>query len=165
MNLRRTIQPYVGQTVIFTGVLCFSLYVSLRTSDWTMTLCVVFVVLPLFVFAYLYFGLKYRVLWDETGVYMRASGAAERQIPFDEITSIKYVVAASQSRPFRRIEIYGNKHDPKAFVDVSLRHFRLGDINQMMNAIRARRPDLKVPAVSANGRVEFPEQGRPGSLS
>jgi hypothetical protein len=109
--------------------------------------------LPLFAFAYLYFGLKYRVLWDATGVSMRASGGPERHIGFDEITSIRYVVASSQSRPFRRIEIHGRKSDPKAFVDVSLRHFRLDDVDEMMTAIRMHRPDLKVPKVAMDGRV------------
>ena len=155
MNLRRTIQPYVGKAIILTGVTLFSIYESIRTSDWQMTIWWVALGLPLAAFAYLYFGLKYCVLWDETGVYMRASGGPERHIAFDEITNIKYEIAASQSRPYRRIVIYGAKHDPKAFVDVSLRHFRLDDINEMMCAIREHRPDLRVPTVAMNGRVDF----------
>jgi hypothetical protein len=155
MNLRRTIQPYVGQTIIFTGLTIFFVYLSLKTSDWQITIWWVALGLPLAAFAYVYFGLKYRVLWDETGVYMRASGGPERQIGFDEITSVKYELAAERSRPFRRIVIHGATHDPKAFVDVSLRHFRLDDINEMMCAIREQRPDLRVPTVAMDGRVDF----------
>ena len=153
MNLGRTIQPYVGQSVILTGVTVFLMWVCIRTSDWN-AMWALAVIWPLFAFSTLYFGLKYRVRWDETGVYMRASGGPERHIRFDEITSIHYVLAASQSRPFRRIEIHGNKRDPKAFVDVSLRHFRMDDISQMMDAIRIRRPDLQIPTISPTGRVE-----------
>jgi hypothetical protein len=155
MNLRRTIQPYVGQTIIFTGLTIFFVYVSLKTSDWQITIWWVVLGLPLAAFAYVYFGLKYRVLWDENGVYMRASGGPEKHIAFDEITNITYETSASQSRPFRRIVIDGATHDPKAFVDVSLRHFRLDDINEMMSAIRAHRPDLRVPTVAMDGRVDF----------
>jgi hypothetical protein len=155
MNLRRTVQPYVGQTIILTGVALFTIYESIRTSEWQMTIWLFAFGFPLFAFAYLYFGLKYRVSWDETGVSMRASGGPERHIAFDEITSVKYETAVSQSRPFRRIVIHGHKHDPKAFVDVSLRHFRLDDVDEMMNVIRAHRPDLTVPTVSTNGHVNF----------
>ena len=154
MNLRRTIQPYVGQTLILIAVTVLLIWLSLKTSDWHGVWALA-VIWPLFAFAYLYFGLKYRVLWDETGMYMRASRAAERHITFEEITNIKYEIAASQSRPFRRIVIHGRKRDPNAFVDVSLRHFRLDDIDEMMTAIRTHRPDLRVPTVSANGRVDF----------
>jgi hypothetical protein len=154
-NLRRTIQPYVGHTVICSGITIFFIYVSLKTSDWQLTIWWVALGLPLVAFAYLYFGLKYRVLWDEAGVYMRASGGSERHLGFNEITSVKCETAISQSRPFRRIVIHGRKSDPKAFIDVSLRHFRLNDIDQLMTAILAHRPDLKIPNVSTNGEVEF----------
>ena len=155
--LRRTVQPYIGVGVIFSCVTILVVYESLKSSDWQFALLFVCLVIPLFSFGYLNFGLKYRVLWDGAGVYMRASGGPERHIGFDEISSIRYKVSASQSRPFRRIEIHGAKRDAKAFVDVSLRHFRLDDIDTMMKEIRAHWPDLRVPTVSMNGRVEFVE--------
>ena len=158
MNLRRTFQPYVGQTILLAGVSIFVCYEAVRTSDWKFALSplVIWVAFGLYVLI----ALKYRVRWDDTGVYMLASGAPQRFIPFDEITDIRYELAGpsefgAQSRPFRRIVIHGHKRDPKALVDVSLRHFRLNDINAMMTAIRQHRPDLKVPTVSMNGRVEF----------
>lgn len=148
VSLRRTVTPYVGYTIIFSGVTLYMAYCAQEASDWTwmwgsVLLWLLFV--PL-----IYFGMKYRILWDESSVYMRASGLRERHIRFDEITSIRYEFAQvteflAQSRPFRRIVIHGHKHDPNAFIDVSLRHFRLEDIEELMTAIHEHRPDLTIP--------------------
>lgn len=148
VNLRHTVTPYVGYTIIFSGVTLYMAYVAVRASDWrwmdpAILLWLLFV--PI-----IYFGVKYRILWDDTGVYMRASGGPERHIQFDEITDIRYELAQStefltQSRPFRRIVIHGHKRDPNAFIDVSLRHFRLEDIAELMTAIHEHRPDLAIP--------------------
>jgi hypothetical protein len=99
-----------------------------------------------------YIGMKYRVLWDETGVVMRASGGPERLIRYQEITEIKIERAQVseffvQSRPFRRIVIYGRKRHPNEYIDVSLRHFRPADIDELLAVIRTHRPDLAVPKV------------------
>lgn len=149
MNLRRTITPYVGHTIILVALTVFFACVSHKTSDWTIFWWGL-ILWPLFAVAYLYFGLKYRVLWDETGVYMRASGGPERHIRYEDITSIRNESAKvsefqSQSRPFRRIVIHGRTHNPEAFIDISLRHFRLEDIEELLTIIRMRRPDLAVP--------------------
>jgi hypothetical protein len=95
--------------------------------------------------------MKYRVPWDETGVVMRASGG-KRLIRYDEITEIKIERAKAgefliQSRPFRRIVIHGRKRDPTEYIDVSLRHFRPADIDELLAVIRSHRPDLTVPIV------------------
>ena len=148
VNLRHTVTPYVGYTVIFSGVTLYVTYGAQRHSQWKMMWgpAVIWLLLvPL-----IYFGMKYRVLWDDTGVYMRASGGPERHIRFDEITSIRYELAKpteylAQSRPFRRIVIHGHKRDPNAFIDVSLRHFRLEDIAELMTAIHEHRSDLAIP--------------------
>lgn len=148
VNLRHTVTPYVGYTIIFSGVTLYVAYGAQEYSQWKMlwgpsVLWIVFI--PL-----IYFGMKYRILWDETGVYMRASGLPERHIRFDEITSIRYELAQpteflAQSRPFRRIVIHGHNSEPNAFIDVSLRHFRLEDIEELMTAIHGHRPDLAIP--------------------
>ncbi len=157
VHLRRTIAPYVGQTVILAGVTVYLTYVSHARSDWR-GMWALAIIWPLYAFSTLYFGLKYRVLWDETGLVMRASGLAERRIELDEITGISSEFAdvtelLAQSRPFRRIVVHGRKHDPKAFVDISLRHFRLDDIEELLATIRTRRPDLHVPTVPMNRRI------------
>jgi hypothetical protein len=151
-NLRalgRTITPYVGQTVIFASVTGFMIYMGLKTSQWG------FIWAPTVIWALfaglIYIGMKYRVLWGENGVVMRASGG-QRLIRYDEITEIKIERAQvsefpAQSRPFRRIVIHGRKRHPKDYIDVSLRHFRPADIDELLAVIRAHRPDLTIPTV------------------
>ena len=148
--LRRTITPYVGQTIILIGVTVFMLYVRLEKPGlfppwpialiWGLYACYVFL-----------FCIKYRVLWNESSVTMKAAGC-NRDIPFDEITDMRYEVAdpsefLAQSRPFRRIVIRGRSHAGDARVDVSLRHFRRADIEELLTAIRRSRPDLTVPQI------------------
>ena len=149
-SLGRTITPYVGQTVIFASVTGFMIYMGLRTSQWG------FIWTPTLIWALfavlIYIGMKYRVLWDETGVVMRASGGPERRIRYDQITEIKIERAQVsefrvQSRPFRRLVIHGRKRHPSEYIDVSLRHFRPADIDELLAAIRTQRPDLAVPTI------------------
>jgi hypothetical protein len=119
--LRRTIRPYVGQTVILSGFTIFSVVIFIQTSEsaflWVPAV-------PWFLFGVFMvcFGMKYRVLWDKSSVIMRASGGPERRIQFDEITRAKDEVSSAgdvlaQSRPFFRIAIY-RAHDPNGFVDI-----------------------------------------------
>jgi hypothetical protein len=151
VSLRRTFTPYRGYIIIFTGVTLFTAYVfGIKESDWKAVWATSF--LWLFFAFHVYLTFKYRILWDDTGVVMRASGLAERRIPYEEITEIRKEIADisefwAQSRPFRRIVVYGRKHDPKRFIDISPRHFRLEDIEALLSAIRAHRPDLVVPDV------------------
>jgi hypothetical protein len=149
--LRRTIRPYVGQLVILAAVTVFAVYESVASSDWGFMWAPA-VFLPLFGIYFLYFGMKYRVLWSKEAVVMRASGGAERHIPYDEISRVRNEVSSAndvlaQSRPFFRIAVYGSR-DPNTFVDISLRHFRLEDIQELLATIRNRRPDLDVPMIS-----------------
>jgi len=97
-------------------------------------------------------GLKYRILWDSDSVIQHASGLTRKRIAFQDISHIRSEQAPaseflSMPRPFRRVAIYGRKSDPAAFIDVSLRHFHREDIRELLAAIHARRPDLKVPTV------------------
>ena len=153
--LGRTLTPYAGQAIIFLGVTVYAVWVAHKTSQWEVMW------LPAVLWALygglVYFGLKYRILWDKHGVVMRASGGAERRIQYDEITEIKMEMARpseflSQARPFRRIIVHGCKHMPDASVDISLRHFRLEDVKELLTTIHARRPDLAVPTVPEGRR-------------
>ena len=149
--LRRTIQPYVGQTLILVLVTAFAVFESVTSSDWRFMLAPA-VFLPLYGIYFLYFGLKYRVFWNEERVVMRARGGPDHQVRFDEITSVKKETSSAadvlaQSRPFRRIVVAGRANDPEARVDISLRHFDLRDISQLLTAIHCHRPDLDIPTV------------------
>lgn len=81
---------------------------------------------------------------------MRASGGPDRRIRFDEITEIKYEIGASESRPFRRLVILGRHNVPDAFIDVSLRHFQMDDIQKLLSDIHEHRPELTLPAIPLN---------------
>jgi hypothetical protein len=148
-TLRRTLTPYLGQTVILTGVTLFSFFVALKTHQWD------FLWAPLVIWA-LYgcyvvaFGMPYRVYWDEACVMMRASGGPQRNIRFEDISEVRYEIARSdeylsQSRPFRRVVIHGRDQKRNCYIDISLRHFHLEDIRDLMSGIRKYRPDLTLP--------------------
>lgn len=147
-ELRRTVTPYVGQSIIFLGITVFCLAVAGRKSQWTLLIA------PMLIWilygGLLWFGLKYRVFWDSKSVYQRASGLKEKRITFNQITEIRIEQAPissflAMSRPFRRVAIYGLRRDADAFIDISLRHFRLEDIVTLLKVIGECRPDLKVP--------------------
>ncbi len=149
--LRRTITPYVGQSIIIVGVTILVLYVARKDAQWGF-LWGVALIWALFTSYVYFFGMKYRVFWNEEGVTMSASGGPRRSIKFDEITEVRYETASpnellSQSRPFRRIVIFERRRDPNGWIDVSLRHFRLDDIDRLLMEIKRRRPDIELPAV------------------
>jgi hypothetical protein len=149
--LRRTVKPSVGQASILLVVTIFLAVVSHKTSDYWTPMWGTVIIWALYAIL-VYIGLQYRVFWDD-GVIMRASGGRERRIPYGEISEVRLERAAAaeftaQSRPFRRIAIYGHKRRPRSYVDVSLRHFKLLDINELMSEIHNRRPDLSIPDIT-----------------
>jgi hypothetical protein len=155
--LRRTIRPYVGQFIIFVGFVIFCIVIFIKTSE-SAFLWLSFVPLLLFGISIVCFGMKYKVLWNKESVVMCASGGPERRIRFDEITSVKKETSSgsdvlAQSRPFRRIAVYRGKDDPNTRVDISLRHFDLNDINQLLAVIHAHRPDLDIPTIQCGNAV------------
>jgi hypothetical protein len=148
--LRRTITPYKGQIAIFSVITIFLLIVAYRSSQWALAWSPIVIWAGFAVLAY--FGLRYKVLWDGNGVVMCASGVGEKRIPYDEIAEIRIERAdvsefMAQARPFRRIVVYGNAGHPVKSIDISLRHFRPRDIDELLREIRIRRPDLVVPAI------------------
>jgi len=149
MFLRRTITPYAGQGVIIAMVTILLAFVAVKKTQWDL-LWAVALIWALFTSYVVLFGMRYRVSWNDKGLTMYASGGPQRNIPFDEITEIRSETAnpdefLSQARPFRRLVIVGSRRDPSARIDVSLRHFRGADIDNLLAAIRARRPDLVLP--------------------
>jgi hypothetical protein len=155
--LRRTFQPYVGNCIILSFATVIAVIAALKSSDF-MFLWAGLVSWILFGVYAVYFGLRYKVLWDDAHVVMRASGKPELCIPFNEISAIRYKIASpgewfAQSRPFRRIVVYGRKNDSDAHVDISLRHFHLDDIDQLLAAIHEHRPEIEIPYGKWIGKV------------
>jgi hypothetical protein len=149
--LRRTVQPYVGQTLIILAVTAFSFWVAMTKEDWEIMWgpALIWALYSAYV---LLFGLKYRISWDEAGVTMHASGGPKRIIRFEEISQVRYETAGvdeflSQSRPFRRIVLLGSKHRLNEQIDVSLHHFQSEDIKKLLAEIRNRRPDISIPSM------------------
>lgn len=147
--LRRTITPYVGQSLIIAGVLILLFCVALKKQQWNL-LWAAALISVLYTSYVLIFGLQYKISWDDAGITMKASGGSDRRIRFKEITEIKSETASadeflSQARPFRRIVIFGRLDDPNGRIDVSLRHFRTEDIDALLTAIHRNRPDLALP--------------------
>jgi hypothetical protein len=141
--------PYVGWTAILFLATMLDFYVAEKKQEWAL-LWLVALFWTLFAIYIVLFGLKYKILWNEKEVVMRASGGPERHIGFDEISQIETETAhvsefLSQSRPFRRIVIYGEKRNLSKRIDISLRHFRHDDIEQLLATIRNHRPDLNLP--------------------
>lgn len=142
--LRRTITPYIGQTLILIALTVFLVLVAGKTSQWNM-LWGAALTWGLFAGYVVLFGMKYRIFWNEKSVVMHASGGPERCIRFDEITELCYEIGASQSRPFRRLVVYGCHKNAEGYIDISLRHFHLDDIDRLIGEIHQNRPDLTIP--------------------
>jgi hypothetical protein len=158
-ELRHTFRPYIGLVVIFGGVLLFLVFVMYKTHDWDWKFGLEAVgMMAFFIFLFVYLGSRYRILWDDTGVTMRASGGPPRRFTYSEIHDIRYEVEVSQSRPMRRIVLYKAHRPHKEWIDISLKHFPLDQINQLLADIHTHRPDLSVPTISTNGTVTFPNQ-------
>jgi hypothetical protein len=142
--LGRSIKPYVWQALVCAGVTIYIAYDSYQARQWEFMwfpplLWVLYAII-------LYFDLKYRVFWDETGVVMHTTGGSEKRIPFDEIATIDSGLirpGGFRTQPSWHIMIRGDR--PEASIDISLRHFRLEDIQTLLATIHAKRPDLTLP--------------------
>jgi hypothetical protein len=143
------VTPYVGQSIIIAAVTILLVFIALEKTQWGL-LWAVGLVWALFALYVIFFGVKYRIFWDEDGLTMSASGGPNRSISFDEITEVRRETARadeflSQARPLRRLVIVGSQHAPNARIDISLRHFRTPDIDRLIREIGERRPDLTLP--------------------
>jgi hypothetical protein len=122
--------------------------VSVKTGEWKMMVSIPVALVP---FLYLIsIGLKYKICWTNQEVCMEASGDASVRIKISEIANVvaertRSGELFSMSRSFRRITIYGVGSDKSKFIDISLRHFNLDDIGELLQTIRKHRPDLTIP--------------------
>jgi hypothetical protein len=155
--LRRTFTPYVGGIVILASVHAFCIFVAFKQRSWE------FIWVPFWVWGifgvYVLDATRYRVSWNETGVTMYWD-LGKRTIPFENITNIHYETASLSdghygTRPFRRIVIRGSRSDPKAFVDVSLRHFEPEDIDALLQEIHRCWPELTIPWQAVRGYLSI----------
>lgn len=125
-----------------------ALFVSMKKHEWGIAIAVG--VIWLLSFAYFSFGFKYKIFWTNEEIRQEASGG-NVCIRYEAITKVQLEVAnsaefVSPSRPFRRIAIYAERHSGDAdFIDISLKHFNLADVRQVLKSIHLHRPDLVLP--------------------
>jgi len=145
MELRRTITPYFGILIILTIVTSI-VFVKAQGIDELKALAVIWI--P-FLFYYLV-GNSYRIFLIDKAVIQKGFGVKTFVIAAEDIRDIKEEASLGETRsflvqrPYQRIVISSRK-DPKGYIDVSLRHFKMQDIVKLLSEIHAMRPDLKLP--------------------
>ena len=154
-NLRRAMTPYVGgEAILLWAVSVFMIITAIRFDRGL--LVVVALIWFLYVAYIIVFGRPYRIGWDETGITMKASGLADTRIEFRDIDSVRYEIDSifnpAPGRPFRRLVFTTHRKEthrknPRQFIDVSLRHFKLEDIDELLEEVGSHRPDLSLPNI------------------
>jgi hypothetical protein len=141
-SLGRTVTPYVSDAI---GPLIGSIALG---AIWLMTAeqrVVYLLPVPwLLVSVQWYFTWRYQIDWNDDLLRQRVSGSSDVEIRFADIETVRTETSVAMRRPLRRIVVAGRT----AHVDISPRHFVRRDINNLLAAIRARRPDLSLPTVA-----------------
>ena len=137
---------YRTNAVIMAGVaiLCFA--AAWRTRDWG-ALEMLAVSLALDAAYIVFFQRPYRIWYDSVKIGMDASGG-KNVVAIADVDTVRYEVGAAVGRPFRRVVIRGRKHRKGNWIDVSLRHFHLADIELLLAELRRQRPGLSVPTMA-----------------
>lgn len=144
--LRRSLQPYWGLIIIFAILTVCGLYYTFSSHD-LFGLSVLFG--WVFVAFNTWFGMRYRIFWDNGEIIQKAVAGNLTKIQISEITDVVQETSDMQtlvtfSRPMRRIVIYA-KHADGKFIDVSLKHFVIEDVRKLMRVIHEQRPELTLP--------------------
>lgn len=149
--LRRTVAPYMGQIIILSLVTLGALYISIKKHQLELIFPVPLMWLLFLVLVYI--GLKYKIFWTDKEVCQKASGGSRVCIKYADLTKVTSEISKSAeflsaSRPFRRIALYaeGLPGENKS-IDVSLKHFVMDDVRELMRTIHDSRPDLVLPDI------------------
>lgn len=148
--LRRSLSPYVPYPIF--GLILIALWTPyvMRTRDWSPIAATG--ILIIFALLWAYMGMQYRILWRDGNVVMRSGGFRGRTISMS-VTDIERIEQERSdpytllkfNRPSRRLTIYGKATDGLNRIDVSLKHFRVDDIRQLMRIIHRKRADRDIP--------------------
>jgi len=145
--LRRTIQPYLGEIVIFGALSLLLILAWLKTANLSWLEAIV-VMLGVAIATH-YADIRYRVSWKAGQIECITSNNIKIRLkPSDisrvvlETSDLKTILRLT--RPARRIAIYSKNQE---HIDVSLKHFVTGDINRLMQEIHKERPDLSIPTI------------------
>jgi hypothetical protein len=115
--------------------------VCVKTGNWSSVSSVLIV--WLFFMPVVLTGMTYRISWTTGSIRQKAMGTSTQTIRISRITSVRSETSEFLSmyralRPMRRISIY----EGKKCIDVSLKHFRKDDIQDLLDEIYRQRPDL-----------------------
>ena len=157
-KLRHSYKPYAGFVIIYLILMVVFASISFQKSDWSVfsqivvPLAVIFTSMVLFL---LFLNNRYQVFLEDSVITMRAASLTNNpraftSIKIEDITKIKSEVSDLHTtvklrRPFRRIAVYDDRHEK--FIDISLKHFVMEDIIQLLKVIKEKRPDLEVPLI------------------
>ena len=144
-SLRRTLTPYIGQITIILAVNIYAYPWPWFKGDWTLFYSSFLV--WIFFAIYVYIATRYRIYWCEKTIRRKASGGPDAIIQISDIAEVIRERAtasemAAQSAPFRRIKISDRSGH---YINISLRHFRVEDIHELMCWVHKCRPDLVMP--------------------
>lgn len=157
-KLRHSFEIYFSLFAIYAVLVIGLGLLAGLTDNWVSMKDILLLLTGIFClyFAFLYLlNARYQVFFENDSVTMRAASLsadpkAFTSIKISDITSIQREVsnlhtATKLKRPFRRITIYDRPHN--RFIDISLKHFLVQDVQQLMNLIKEERPDLSVPGL------------------
>jgi hypothetical protein len=146
--LRHSLAPYATLGTFFIGFTVWGFFNSSRTGNWGAFQSGLLIsgIYSLQVAM----GFWYRISLQDSVISQRAFGMRKVSIPLAEITSVGKEVSdvatlVRMNRPFRRICINGGNESARKTIDVSLKHFWHKDIELLMRAIHAARPELEIP--------------------
>jgi hypothetical protein len=128
-------------------VLVVLAYISLHEHSWTPLLQAGWIFL-IGAGGWVFLGTRYRIAYSDEAVVMKASRVQSVTIPFCDIALVQSEASIERGRPFRRIAIYPvNVNESHKWIDVSMKHFVIGDIQNLLAFIRDKRPDLMLPTI------------------
>jgi hypothetical protein len=150
-SLRRRHRPYVVFAVPIGAVSVFLTYLGIAKHDTSSLVSAVVVWLgfvPMWAIMY-----RYAIFWNDSEIRMRAFGIPSATLRISDIQRIAYERSDVRqllgvSRPSPRISIYGPLASRRSgVIDISLRHFELKSIRDLLGAVRHARNDLAIPTL------------------
>ena len=142
--LRRLWRPYLGFIIPLLALIPLLGYASFKTHDLR---ALEPIALGSLLISWLgYMGTRYRIYMENERVTQKAFRKKDVVISIKDIKTISMEASdaatlVKMQRPSNRITIYSEEK----FIDVSLKHFKYLDIQELMHRIKVLRPDLDVP--------------------
>lgn len=136
---------YVGMGAACLLTLGMLVFICEKTETWSPIFEVGWLP-PVLFLSWVALGWRYQVFYDEHQIVMKALGVRPVSIGFDQIAKIDKETSIARGRPFRRVVVYSIGSSGK-FIDVSLKHFMIQDVRELVGDIKHHRPDLVTPEI------------------